>query len=78
MIRAMIVRIPLQTAAAGVRHVAVSLPYVGFLIDDRPDKYLRPEDLPPPGKLDSQPIGRQRLYNAHHFYRQRGGQNAER
>ena len=47
MIRAMIVRIPMQTAAAGVRHVAVSLPYVGFLLADQPDKYLRPEDLPP-------------------------------
>jgi len=34
--------------------------------------------VPPPGKPDSQPIGRQRLYNTHHFYRQRGGQNAER
>ena len=42
----------MQTAAAGVRHVAVSLPYVGFLLADQPDKYLRPEDLPPPGKVD--------------------------
>ena len=58
----MIVRIPLQTAAAGVRHVAVSLPSVDFLIADRPDKYLRPEDLLPPGKVDSPPIGRQRWY----------------
>ena len=31
MMRAMIIRIPMQTAAAGVRRVAVSLPYIDFL-----------------------------------------------
>ena len=59
-----------------LRRVRVSLPLVPALLDDRPDKYALPENLPPPNKVDSQPLGRQRLYNAH--YRQRGGQNAER
>ena len=61
--RAMIIRIPMQTAAAGVRHVAVSLPRIDCLLADQPGKYLLPEDLPPPNKADSQPIGRQRLYH---------------
>jgi len=61
--RAMIIRLPMQTAAAGVRYVAVSLPRIDCLLVDMPHKYLLPEDLPPPGKSDSQPIGRQRLYH---------------
>ena len=61
--RAMIIRIPIQTAAAaGVRHVAVSLPRIDCLLADQPGKYLLPENLPPPSKVDSQPIGRRRLY----------------
>jgi hypothetical protein len=61
-----------------LRRVRVSLPLVPALLDDRPDKYALPENLPPPNKVDSQPIGRRRLYGPNHFYRQRGGLNAER
>ena len=53
-----------------LRRVRVSLPLVPALLDQA-DKYSRPEDLPPLGKVDSQPIGRQRLYYAHHFYQRR-------
>jgi hypothetical protein len=70
--RAMIVRIPMQTAATGVRHVAVFLPYVDCLVADQPGKYAAtPEDFPPATRADVQPIGRQRRYHAHHFYRRR-------
>ena len=62
MMRAMIIRIPIQTAAAGVRHVAVSLPRIDCLLVDQPGKYLLPENLPPPTRSDVQPIGRRRLY----------------
>ena len=68
----------MQTAAARVRYVAVSLPRIDCLLLDMPGKYLLPENLPPPNKVDSQPIGRRRLYGPNHFYRQRGGLNAER
>ena len=58
----MIIRLPIQTAAAGVRYVAVSLPRIDCLLVDQPGKYLLPENLPAPSKVDSQPIGWQRPY----------------
>jgi hypothetical protein len=43
-----------------LRRVRVSLPLVPALLDQ--SKYALPENLPPLGKVDSQPIGRQRWY----------------
>ena len=49
MLRAtMILHVPVQTAAAGVRHVAVSLPRIDCLVADQPAKYALPESLPAP------------------------------
>jgi hypothetical protein len=60
--RAMIIRMPMQTGNGGVRHVEVSLPYIDFLVSDWPAKYGTPESLPPlVSRADTQPIGRVRL-----------------
>ena len=64
--RAMIIRMPMQTGYGGVRRVEVSLPYVGFLVSDQPTKYGTPETLPPLlSRADVQPIGRVRLYRSY-------------
>ena len=64
--RAMIVRMPMQTGYGGVRRVEVSLPYVDFLIADQPAKYGTPETLPPLlSRADVPPIGRVRLYRSY-------------
>jgi hypothetical protein len=41
MMRAMVIRIPMQSGYGGVRHVAVSLPRVEFLLADMPAKSMR-------------------------------------
>ena len=47
----MFIQVPVQSAAAGVRHVAVSLPRVDCLLADQPAKYALPAptgpDVPP-------------------------------
>jgi hypothetical protein len=42
--RHMVIRTPMQTGYASIRHVAVSLPYVADLVDGV--KYMEPKDVP--------------------------------
>ena len=51
----MVILVPIQTCAAGVRHVAVSLPRVDFLVADMPGKYAAPESLPAPAEPSTPP-----------------------
>ena len=44
--RTMVIRVPELTGYGGVRHVAVSLPYVAQLIDGV--KFMLPGDVKPP------------------------------
>ena len=62
--RAMVIRIPMQSGYGGVRHVPVSLPRIDCLIEDEPGKYSTPEARPvePLSRADTQPIGVQRWY----------------
>ena len=53
--RSMIIRTPMQTGYGGVRHVAVSLPYVAALLDGV--KYMESADLP---RLEGTELRRQR------------------
>ena len=43
--RSMVIRTPMQTGYASIRHVAVSLPYVADLVDGV--KYMEPKDWQP-------------------------------
>jgi len=58
----MVISVAMLGGYGTLRRVRVSLPRIDCLLADQPDKYARPEDLPPPNKVDSQPIGVQRWY----------------
>jgi hypothetical protein len=51
----MTILIPAPTGYGGVRHVAVTLPRVDFLVAEQPAKYAAPESLPAPTGLDVPP-----------------------
>jgi hypothetical protein len=50
-----VVEIPILSGYATLRHVRVSLPLVPALVADQPDKYWRPETLPPPESKAERP-----------------------
>jgi len=56
----MIIRMAIQTGYGGVRHVAVSLPRIDFLLADQPAKYA--ESLPGVQPITA-PAGRNRGIN---------------
>ena len=53
--RSMIICMAIQTGYGGVRHVAVSLPRIDFLLADWPAKYALPESLLPSAPDDPSP-----------------------
>jgi|SoiMetStandDraft_5_1073268.scaffolds.fasta_scaffold1414542_1 hypothetical protein len=66
----MVVELLVLGGYAQLKRVRVSVPLIPCLVDN--SRYWLPEDLPPPAsKADAQPLGRQRLYHANHFYQRR-------
>jgi hypothetical protein len=59
----MVISLAVLGGYAQIRRVRVSLPLVPALLDEAGNKYCRPENLPPQSKVDSQPLGKQRLYH---------------
>ena len=65
--RSMFAQVPMQTGYRGVRHVAVSLPRVDFLVAELPAKYVVP--APDVGPIAAAPVrGRGRMSHAEARY----------
>ncbi|MGY2905942.1 hypothetical protein [Bradyrhizobium sp. URHC0002] len=59
----MVISLAVLGGYAQIRRVRVTLPLVPALLDEADHKYCLPDDLPPLSKVDSQPLGRQRIYH---------------